>query len=155
MDDKNLNQPVSQVTDQTNQSMSVAQDPVNQLVESPDQGIEIPEEIKKFLEGIMVEAKINTDDEEMNKETLEDLFMRMVEFINLKIVDAVPEDKLEGLNELLLKNADQEEIDNYVEEALPDAQNVYNRIMLEFRDMYLGKGIYQNLEDSPEAVNVK
>ena len=127
MDDKNLNQIASQDT-------------------------EIPDEIAGFLKGIMMDAKIYTDDQEMNDRVMSEIYLRFTTYVNSRVLDYVPEDKMEDLENLLKNMNDAHEIDDFIAKNVPNYQAVYNTILLEFRDIYLGK---MDMADLPDAIKVK
>ena len=127
MDDKNLNQIASQ-------------------------DIEIPDEIASFLKGIMMDAKIYTDDQEMNDRIMSEIYLRFTTYVNSRVLDYVPEDKMEDLENLLKNMKDAHEIDDFIAKNVPNSQAVYNTILLEFRDIYLGK---MDMADLPDAIKVK
>ncbi len=74
------------------------------------------------------------------REQLEsDLKQRLMDQINRAVITAIPEDKIDGFNELLDRNPTDEEIQQYVTESGVDAQQVTLETMLRFRELYLGE----------------
>lgn len=116
------------------------------------QNIEIPEEISSFLKGIMMDAKIYTDDQDMNDRIMSEIFLRFTSYVNSRVLDYVPEDRMEELENLLKDLKDPKEIDDFIAKNVPNYEAVYNTALLEFRDIYLGK---MDMADLPDAIQVK
>lgn len=86
-------------------------------------------EAKAWSPGIEEDAKALLE---------EDLRTRLMDQIDQAVVEALPEDKVDGINELLDREASDEEIQQYVAASGVDIQRVTTQTMLRFRDLYLG-----------------
>lgn len=115
----------------------------------------IPEPIKTYIQGILFDAKMITDDKDFNQVLLEEVYNRFIEYANIQIMDKLSDEDLKDLKSMISGGASQQEIDLYVKAALPDYQTIYNQILLDFSDIYLAQGEYNDIADSPLAVSVK
>lgn len=79
-------------------------------------------------------------DDEVKAQLESDLRSRLMDQIDQAVVEALPEDKVDGLNELLDKEASEEEIQQYIAASGVDVQRITTETMLRFRDLYLGPG---------------
>ncbi len=77
-------------------------------------------------------------DEEGRKQLEEDLKVRLMDQIDRAVIEELPEEKVDGLNELLDHEAPDEEIQQYIATSGVDVQGVTLRTMLRFRELYLG-----------------
>jgi len=79
-------------------------------------------------------------DDEVRAQLEQDLRTRLMDQIDRAIIERVPEDKIDGLNELLDKQVPEEEIRQYVTESGVDTKQVTLETMVRFRDLYLTQG---------------
>jgi len=77
-------------------------------------------------------------DDEVKAQLESDLGLQLMDQIDRAVIEALPEDKVDGLNELLDREAPEEEIQQYVATSGIDVQRITTETMLRFRDLYLG-----------------
>ncbi len=77
-------------------------------------------------------------DDEVKAQLESDLGSQLMDQIDRAVIEALPEDKVDGLNELLDREAPEEEIQQYVATSGIDVQRITTETMLRFRDLYLG-----------------
>lgn len=96
------------------------------------------DELDKFVADILEAKQFTTVDDEVRTQLLSDLKKELIEQINTALVEALPEEKVEGLN-MLFGNPDttDEEITQYIVESGVDVQRVTAQTMLFFRGLYL------------------
>lgn len=80
-------------------------------------------------------------DQDGRKQLEEDLKGRLLDQIDRAVIDALPEDKVDGLNELLDREASDEEVHEYIANSGVDVQGITMQVMLRFRELYLGNEI--------------
>lgn len=98
---------------------------------------DIPPEIKEYLEGLIKEANIPTYDDISKQNIMLELFDRLDKFIAAKIVENLTDEDSETFTKMNEDGKSQEEIDSFIREHLPNAQEVFARAFLDFRDFYL------------------
>lgn len=88
----------------------------------------------------MLGAKAWSPDVDADAKALleEDLRVRLMDQIDQAVVEALPEDKVDGLNNLLEREAPDSEIQQYIASSGVDVQRTTTETMLRFRDLYLG-----------------
>ena len=96
------------------------------------------DELDKFVADILEAKKFTTVDDEVRTQLLSDLKKALIEQINTALVEALPEEKVDGLN-ALFDNPDttDEEITKYIMDSGVDVQRVTAQTMLFFRGLYL------------------
>lgn len=94
---------------------------------------------KTFI-GEMLNAKAWSThvDADVRSQLEEDLRTRLMDQIDQAVVEALPDDKIDGLNELLDHEASDDEVRQYIAHSGVDVQRVTTETMLRFRDLYLG-----------------
>ncbi len=116
-----------------------------------DQTQQIPPEVKSFLEGILQDANMVTLDDQMKEEMVKELYVRLDNFITAAIVDHMPADKVEEFIKMNEEKKSKEDVEKFVKEVMPNAQEVFTNAFMEFRDLYLG-GVAAK-RNEPEAAN--
>lgn len=102
------------------------------------QSIQIPDEIKTFLELILQEANMTTLDDSMKQEMLSQMFERLDQHLSAVILESLPEDKVEEFIKMNEQQKPQAEIQAYLQQHIPNVQEIMANAFTEFRDMYLG-----------------
>jgi hypothetical protein len=99
---------------------------------------QIPAEIRGFLEGILQDAQMLYTDDSMHEEMLQELYARLDAFITGAIVDALADDQLETFIQMNEEKKPRADIEAYIKQVLPNAQEVFTNAFMDFRDLYLG-----------------
>lgn len=99
--------------------------------------LQIPTEIHLFLISLLKDAGMETLEDDMRAEMEKELFARLETYITSRIVETMPADKLDAFVDMNEQGKSQEEIDAYIQENIPNAQQFFADVFLEFRDMYL------------------
>lgn len=102
------------------------------------QPVQIPQEVRAFLESLLQDAGMTTLDKDMREDMIKNLFIRLDNFMLTTIVEGLPAEKLEEFTKMSEGKADRTELEKYLKEHIPNATEVFARAMLEFRDIYLG-----------------
>ncbi len=90
--------------------------------------------------GEMLDAKqFSGLDDDVRQQLETDLKASMLDQIDRAVIDALPEDRVSGLNVLLDEGADEQNVQAYITESGVDVQRVTLEAMLRFRDLYLGE----------------
>lgn len=101
------------------------------------QSVEIPQEIRKFLEALLFDAGLNDNDKEMYEAFIAELFLRLNDYLSAKIIESLPDEHIEAFLEITKNAQGQTEIDAFLAEKMPNAQEVFTIAFGEFRDLYL------------------
>lgn len=97
----------------------------------------IPPEVKAFLEDLLREANIPEILPEQKELMIEELYVRLDQFLVATIAEYMPEEKLEEFTKLVETDPNPETIQRYLQENLPDAQDVLTVAFGKFRQLYL------------------
>ena len=94
--------------------------------------------LNKFIDDMLASKSWNTTiDEDAKKQLAEDLKNRLLDQIDQAVISALPEDRIDGLNELLDKEVQDEEVSEYIANSGVDVQRVTTQAMLRFRELNL------------------
>ena len=125
--------------------------------------LQIPAEVREFLEGILKDASMTYADETMHEELINELFVRLDSYMTSVLVDALPAEKLDEFMKMNEENKSREDIENYIRENVPNAQDLLTKAFMNFRDLYLqGVTVARNapgpedgsqMSDQPEEAN--
>ena len=107
------------------------------LMDNTQKKIEIPSEVREFLEGILKDANMTSADESMHEEMINELFARLDNYMTTVIVDSMPQENLEEFIKMNEENKSREEIESFMREKVPNAQEILTKAFMDFRDMYL------------------
>ncbi len=86
----------------------------------------------------MLEDKQLAVEPELREQMAKDLQTRLMDQIDRAVIEALPEDKVDGLNDLLDTSASEQEVQSYIVDCGVDIQRVTLETMLRFRELYLG-----------------
>ena len=100
--------------------------------------LQIPPEVRNFLEGILTDAGMTTLDDEMREEMIKELYARLDNYITSAIVSKLPSEYSEEFIRLNEEKKSQQEIQQFLQDKLPNAQETFALAFSEFRDLYLG-----------------
>lgn len=103
-----------------------------------NQNLQIPDDIRAFLESMVQEAGITSLDAASHQKLIEELYSRLDNFLLTVIVEALPQDKLEEFTKMAEGGVPRNELDGYLKANIPNAVDAFSRAMIEFRDLYLG-----------------
>jgi hypothetical protein len=92
-----------------------------------------------FIKEMLSAKQWNTAvDEDVRAQLEDDLKNRLMDQIDRAVVEAMPEEKVDGLNELLDAEAPEDQVQQYIAQSGVDVQRVTLETMLRFRELYLG-----------------
>lgn len=99
--------------------------------------VQIPAEIRSYLEGLLIDAKMVLDDS-TREEMIKELYARLDNFITTTVIDNLPPEHLETFIKMNEEKKSQPEIEVFLKEKMPNYQEVFTKAFAEFRDLYLG-----------------
>lgn len=99
--------------------------------------LEIPAEVREFLEGILKDANMSSLDDSMHEEMINELFARLDSYMTSIMVDAMPPENLDEFIKMNEEKKSQAEVETYIKGKIPNAQEVLTKAFMNFRDMYL------------------
>ena len=100
--------------------------------------LQIPPSVRSLLESILNDAGLNSLDQKMRDEMITNLYLKLDKYMLTTIVANLPADKLEEFTKMAETGKNQEELNVYLKKHIPDAEKIFARSMLEFRELYLG-----------------
>jgi len=109
------------------------------------QRIVIPADVRGFLEDLLTSANIASLDDDMQEELIQELYQRLDNFLTTVILNNLPAEHLNtfiGMNEAKTPQA---EVQQFLQEKMPNADQVFANAFIQFREMYLG-----NVESAPQ-----
>lgn len=94
--------------------------------------------VDDFLNLLLDEGGMNTASPEVRSQMMSDLKVRLNERLFATVISNMPEDKITEFRELSEKRASGEEIEKFIDQNIPDTQEVFAGAFLTFRNDYLG-----------------
>ena len=94
--------------------------------------------LSKFINDIIDAKGYKTLDGDVRRQLEQDLKNRLLDQIDRAVLGALPENKIDGFNELLDRDASKQEIQQYVATSGVDTKKITLETMLRFRSLYLG-----------------
>lgn len=94
--------------------------------------------LSKFISDIIDAKGYKTLDSDVRRQLEQDLKNRLLDQIDRAVLRALPENKIDGFNELLDRNASQQEVQQYIATSGVDTKKITLETMLRFRSLYLG-----------------
>lgn len=99
--------------------------------------MQIPNDVRSFLESLLQDAGMTTLDDTMREEMIKELFVRLDSYITSVIVDNMPAEHLDEFIKLNEDKKPREEIEAFLKDKMPNAQDMFAKAFMEFRDLYL------------------
>lgn len=94
--------------------------------------------LSKFINDIIDAKNFKTLDSDVRQQLEQDLKNRLLDQIDRAVLGALPENKIDGFNDLLDRNASQQEVQQYIATSGVDTKKITLETMLRFRSLYLG-----------------
>ena len=94
--------------------------------------------LSKFINDLIDAKGYKTLDSDVRRQLEQDLKNRLIDQIDRAVLEALPENKIEGFNDLLDRNASQQEVQQYIANSGVDTKKITLETMLRFRSLYLG-----------------
>ena len=94
--------------------------------------------LSKFINDIIDAKNFKTLDGDVRQQLEKDLKNRLLDQIDRAVLGALPENKIDGFNELLDRDASKQEIQQYVATSGVNTKKITLETMLRFRSLYLG-----------------
>jgi Protein of unknown function (DUF5663) len=112
-----------------------------------EEKVTIPADIRQFLESILDEAEMVTVDDEMREAMVQELFYQLDNYLASVVVKNLDPEALEIFIKMNEEKKSKEEIEQFVQEKIPQAQEVFANAFIDFKRLYL-----ENV-DTSRAVN--
>lgn len=100
--------------------------------------VEIPPEVRGYLENLIRDANITTLDDKMRGNLIVELYQRLNDFITSTIVNNLPPESLETFIKMNEDKKPQAEIEQFFKDKIPNAEEVMAKAFIEFRNLYIG-----------------
>ena len=99
--------------------------------------IQIPEDIRNYLDSILQEAGMLTLDDKMREGMIQELFYQLDNYLASVIVKRLEPEDLETFIKMNEEKKSKEEIEQFIKQALPNAQQIFSEAFVEFKKLYL------------------
>lgn len=116
--------------------------------------LEITPDVRAYLESILVDAGAVTLDEASHEEMIKELFVRLDSYIISVIVDRLPDEYVEEFVKMNENGKSQVEVEKFLQDKLPDAQQVFTDLFGDFRDTYLRGVVLERNKPSNTGMTV-
>lgn len=100
--------------------------------------IQIPPEIRTYLENILQDAQMTTAlDNQMREDMIVELYKQLDNYLASVIVDKMPPQYVEEFIKLNEQPTTKQQAEQFIKEKLPNSQQVLSEAFVHFRDMYV------------------
>ena len=93
--------------------------------------------VQNFLESIINYADEGDITPEIRQEMLATLTQQLDSALLAGAIEALPENKLDEYEQLIAKQPTAEELQQFLSQHIPNLQDVYRLVMIEFRRQYV------------------
>jgi len=102
-----------------------------------DNTVQIPDDIREYLNNILQEAGMLTLDDQMREGMIQELYYQLDNYLASIMVKSLEPEDLETFIKMNEEKKSKEEIENFVTEKVPNSQEVFSNALIEFRRLYL------------------
>lgn len=95
------------------------------------------DELNQYMSDIIAEKGLSGVDEAVRAQLIADMKERYSAMLDRALIEALPEDKIEGLNALLDSEVSDGDVQQYIVSAGVDTRQVVAQTLLRFRELYL------------------
>lgn len=111
---------------------------------------QINPDVRSFLENLLKDAGMTLDDQ-MREEMIKELYARLDNYITTAIIDNLPAENLEEFIKMNEEKKSKEELEQFLKNKMPNAQEVFAKAFADFRALYLGNvAVARNAPAKPE-----
>jgi hypothetical protein len=97
-----------------------------------------PQTIEDFVDQLIAKKDFPDLTPDVKKELKRDLLQRIDSFINARLVAALSDQDVLAFEQLLKDGKSDSEIQQFMQEKIPDLTSLLTQILLEFKGIYLG-----------------
>jgi len=101
-------------------------------------GLQMTQEVKVYLEGLLEDAGITPVDELMKEELLKEIYVRLDNYLATVILDNMPTEHLDTFIKMNEEKKSKEEMETFFKEKVPNYKEILTKAFAGFRDLYLG-----------------
>lgn len=94
--------------------------------------------LEDFVEDLLVEKGLTDLDPDVRFALIAELVDKANQLINRRLFEAMNEDQLKALNQMVEAKPDQAMVDKFIEENVPNKVQITAQALNEFRSLYLG-----------------
>lgn len=96
--------------------------------------------IEQFVKQLLQEKELPDNlDPEVYDRLVKDLTDRVTNLINKRLIESLKEDQVNELEQLIDSNSnDPEALQKFIEENVPNKEQITTSALMEFRELYLG-----------------
>lgn len=113
-----------------------------------NQDLEIPEEVRAYLEGLLQDSGMVIEDS-AREEVIKELYARLDNYLASVILENIPQDQVDDFISVSGEKKTLPEMQEYLLSKLPNAKEVLTKAFIDFRQLYLG-----NVAVAREAENL-
>jgi len=117
-----------------------------------DNQLQIPTEVRTFLEGLLQDGGITTLDDNMHEEMIKELYARLDNLITTSIIENMPPEKLDVFIRMNEEKRPKEEVEQFLKDNLPNFSEVLSEAFIKFREVYLGNLAVKQAAPQPDGI---
>jgi hypothetical protein len=110
----------------------------NTVKPATNEGLQMNEEVRVYLDGLLEDAGLKATDEMLNDELCKELYARLDHYIAKVIVEHLPAERLDEFVKMNEERKPKTEIEKFFKTHVPNYEEVFTTALADFRQMYLG-----------------
>lgn len=99
---------------------------------------QIPQDVRAFIESILTDSSMSAMDDQVKEEMVKELFVRLDNYIATVVVEYLPSEYFDEFIKMNEEKKSREEVEKFLQEKVPNVQEVFAKAFADFRTMYLG-----------------
>ncbi len=123
----------------------------NQNTTTQSNELQMSDEVRIYLEGLLEDAGLKPTDEMLKNELLKEIYVRLDHYLATVILDNMPPEFLDEFIKMNEEKKPKEEIEQFFKDKVPNYKEVLTKAFADFREMYLGN--ITAVRQAPETKN--
>lgn len=95
--------------------------------------------LRTFLDSCLYDKGIKDIPDSLKEQMIQDLSLRLQQWLMQSVFQYLPENSATEMEQLMEKQADQEEIMFFLTQKIPNLNKIFEEEMIKFKQAYLGK----------------
>ena len=94
-------------------------------------------DLQEFVTNIINEKGLSVSSDEVKQQLIDDMMHRLLDIIDKEVLNAMSDQDIDKLNQMLDKSASDEEVQAFIASVVPDMKQIVARTTIRFRNAYL------------------
>lgn len=101
---------------------------------------QIPPDVRAYLERLLQESDFVSVDQKMTDDMVTEMYASLDHYVSARLVEILPPEKLNEFIKMNEEQRSQVELQQFLQQNIPNYSQFFADIFSDFRQLYLGKG---------------